>query len=206
MPNTTDGNTDASFILASGNDHKAMEFSGLFSSSRVKIIAAEEKIDVIEDGETFRQNALLKAQAYFKQYNRPVMADDSGLVINNIPEIMGIHSARFGSAGSDFPQKCRELIDLLDQKKLLSQDERSAYFVCVLCFYVSENEIFYFEGKLTGHIGNEAQGDQGFGYDPIFIPSKLENKTLAEDPDWKSLNSHRCKAVNTAIKFFDKRN
>ncbi len=189
-----------SFLLASGNAHKAEEFKELFLDA-IKISAALKSIEIDESGETFTENSLLKAKAYFNTYKVPSMADDSGLVIEALPSILGVQSARFSPDLTEYSQKCTKLIEMLDSS---NSKERKAYFVCVLCFYLSPEEIYFFEGRVHGTIGTTLKGNQGFGYDPIFIPDRKENdgKSLAELPEWKNMFSHRAKAVQSALEFF----
>lgn len=185
------------FILASGNAHKAEEFNELLNPSVITTLAAPEKLDVIEDGKSFQANALLKAKAYFDHYQKPVLADDSGLVVSALPGELGIHSARFGGEGKSDQQRYELLLE-----KMKDQTDRAAYFVCLLCFYFSPDKIFFFEGRLQGSIGTEAIGEHGFGYDPVFIPSKLVGKSFAEDPHFKAKHSHRAVACQQAETFF----
>lgn len=187
-----------SFLLASGNAHKAEEFKELFNGI-VTISAAPKTLEVDETGKTFTENAFLKAKAYYDTYKVPALADDSGLVVEALPEILGVHSARFAPELPAYPDKCRKLIELLQSK-----DNHQAYFVCVLCFYLSPDEVFFFEGRVHGSIGSELKGEHGFGYDPVFIPVRSENdgKSLAELPEWKNEFSHRAKAVQSALHFF----
>lgn len=189
-------------ILASGNQHKAEEFAELFDKKIVKIEAASEKIDVVEDGDTFFSNARKKAEAYFEKYKKPVMADDSGLVVEALPDDLGLYSARFGGEDLTDRQRAELLIE-----KMKEQDNRNAYFICVLCFYLSPEEVFFFEGRMDGKIGKSYLGDHGFGYDPVFIPQHHEGaNTLAMLPEWKKENSHRSQACNAAQNFFNRQN
>jgi XTP/dITP diphosphohydrolase len=190
------------FTLASGNQHKAREFAELFDSKVIQVEAAPEKVSVDESGESFQQNAFLKAEAYFKKFQRPTMADDSGLVVEERPNILGIHSARYAPETDDYQTKCEKLIQELSD---LEGEHRRAYFVCYLCFYLSPNEVFFFEGRLKGEIGQEYRGSGGFGYDPIFLPETMKGKTLAELSEWKQKNSHRAKAAKMAQTFFRER-
>lgn len=191
------------FMLASGNAHKAEEFGELFPKECISIIAAPEKIDVVEDGATYRENALKKAEAYYQRFGKPVMADDSGLDVMALPDELGIHTARFGGEGLSASQRNELLIKKLSE---VENDARSAQFVCILCFYNSPEEIFFFEGRLKGAIAEAQSGDKGFGYDPVFLPEKaVEGKTLAEVPDWKALHSHRALACQSALNFFKER-
>ncbi len=189
------------FILASGNSHKAEEFNELFDSAILQVESAPEKVAVVEDGTTFSENALKKCLGYFEKFKQPVLADDSGLVVNAIPNELGIHSARFGGDGLDDKGRAELLL-----QKMQGIEDRSAYFICVLCFYFSEDEYYFFEGRVHGGIGTEYRGEHGFGYDPVFIPEGLDGvKTLAELPEWKNLNSHRSKASKHAQTFFRER-
>jgi XTP/dITP diphosphohydrolase len=210
-----------SFKIASGNEHKRKEFEVLFSK-RPGLVCNESsqniKLEVEETGSTFEENALLKARAYFDHYKAPTMSDDSGLVVSALPEELGIHSARFGGEGLSDQQRYELLLEKLKGKE---GNERSAYFVCVLCFYISPEEFYYFEGRMEGKITQAAHGQDGFGYDPIFHPSELEGLTqnpvnmgheedyvdisVAMVPDWKHKHSHRAKACQLALKFFSER-
>jgi len=190
-------------ILASSNAHKAEEFAELFDPKLITVKAAPEKIDVVEDGESYFENALLKAKAYYDRFKVPVIADDSGLNVLALPDELGLHSARFGGPGLNDKDRAELLLKKMDGKA-----ERSAYFSCVLCVYMNEKEIFYFEGRMNGSVGYSYRGSTGFGYDPVFIPAEKaeEGLTVAELHEWKQKNSHRAVAVGFAQKFLGQRN
>ncbi len=190
-------------ILASGNAHKAEEFAELFDPKTILVKAAKEKIEVVEDGQSYFANALLKAEAYYKKFKTPVIADDSGLNVEAFPEELGITSARFGGAGLN--DKDRALLLL---NKMEGIANRSASFTCVLCIYINDKEIFYFEGRMAGSIAYSYRGTGGFGYDPVFIPSDRadDGLTVAELNEWKQKNSHRAVAATFAQKFLSSRN
>lgn len=190
-------------LLASGNAHKAEEFAELFNSKLITVKAATEKIDVAETGETYFENALLKAKAYYDRFKVPVIADDSGLNVMALPAELGLHSARFGGEGLTDRERAELLL-----KKMDGVSEREAFFSCVLCVYLNEKEVFYFEGRMNGSVGYSYRGSTGFGYDPVFIPSEKasEGLTLAELHEWKQKNSHRSIAVSFAQKFLGQRN
>ena len=191
------------FFLASGNVHKAKEFTELFDKKIAEVLPAPEKVDVEESGVTFQQNAFVKAEKYHQKFQVPVLADDSGLEVACLHEEMGVHSARFGGEGLSDRERATLLLEKLKSKVGV---DRSACFVCVLCFYFSDQEIFFFEGRMEGKIAFEYRGEAGFGYDPIFIPTHgVEDSTLAEIPDWKKEHSHRSKAVALAHRFFVER-
>ncbi|MFG1500189.1 RdgB/HAM1 family non-canonical purine NTP pyrophosphatase [Halobacteriovorax sp. XZX-3] len=185
------------FILATGNAHKAEEFAVLFKETNISINAASAKLDVVEDGNTFQENALKKAQAYFEEFKTPVVADDSGITVEALPQELGIYSARFGGEGLTDRQRAELLLD-----KLNGEQNRNAYFTCVLCFYLSPEEIYFFEGRMEGEISDSYTGEGGFGYDPVFCPKAFPDQTVAQLEEWKNENSHRAKAVGSAIKFF----
>ena len=187
------------FLLASANAHKAEELNDLLNQAGVTIVPSSEKLDVVEDGSTFQENALKKAQAYYEKFSRPAVADDSGLVIPAREDILGIYSARYAPEAEDYKEKNEILLkDIQD----LKGDKRKAYFACYLCFYISPEEVYFFEGRVHGVIGDTQQGEKGFGYDPIFNPDGCEGKSLAQLPEWKMKNSHRAKASQSAINFF----
>lgn len=185
------------FLLASGNAHKAEEFKELFHGT-LSVSAAPASIEVDETGKTFTENAFLKAKAYFDTYKVPALADDSGLVVESLPDILGVQSARFAPELPSYADKCKLLLQMLEGKK------REAYFVCVLCFYLSPEEVYFFEGRVHGEIGSELKGEKGFGYDPVFIPERKEGDgmSLAQLPEWKNEFSHRAKASQVALQFF----
>jgi XTP/dITP diphosphohydrolase len=185
------------YILASTNKHKVQELNDLLEDSPIIVVSSDDKMEVVEDGDSFRANALLKAKAYYDKYERPTLSDDSGLVVNAIPDQLGIYSARFAPDFPEYSDKCQKLIEILNP-----YDDKSAYFVCYLCFYKSPEEIYFFEGRVHGTIAETLSGDGGFGYDPVFLPEGRSGRSLAEESEWKMTNSHRAKACSQAVKFF----
>lgn len=187
-------------ILASGNAHKAQEFKELFGEV-VEVAPAPRTLEVDETGKTFTENAFLKARAYYEAFKGPALADDSGLTLEALPDLLGVQSARFAPELKTYSEKNRHLLELIEKQKV---EDRKAYFTCVLCFYFSPDEVFFFEGRVHGSIGKELKGEGGFGYDPIFIPERKDNddRSLAELPEWKNEFSHRAKAVQSALHFF----
>ena len=189
------------FTLASGNPHKAGEFSDLFDRSIVRVSPAPEKQNIEETGLSFQQNALLKAERYFQVLKTPTLADDSGLEVSALSGEMGIRSARFGGPGLGDRERALLLLE-----KLKNERERKARFICFLCFYLSPEEVFFFEGRMEGSISHQYRGEHGFGYDPVFVPLHCEGEeTLAEIPEWKGQYSHRAKAAGLAQSFFQGR-
>ncbi len=187
-------------FLASGNVHKAYEFSFLLDPKVFKVNSAPMTLDVVEDGETYEANALIKAEAYYKRLQSPLFSDDSGIEVDSLPDELGIKSARFGGDGLNDSDRVNLLLERLEG---LPKEKRSAAFVCKLCFYMNPSEIFFFEGRVEGFIGDRVIGDSGFGYDPVFHPrGKFEAKTLAQLSNWKKMNSHRAVASRLATQFF----
>jgi XTP/dITP diphosphohydrolase len=189
------------FILASGNLHKAEEFKVLLDEQVIDVHAASEKLEVEENGSTYNENAYLKAKAYYEKFKVPVLSDDSGLNVAALPAQLGIHSARYGGEGLDDKGRATLLLETMKD-----EENRDAYFTCVLCFYLNPQEIFFFEGRLNGVIGKEYKGEHGFGYDPIFHGlGPNVSMSVAEVPEWKDENSHRAHACKMALKFFKER-
>ena len=124
-------------ILASGNLHKSEEFSELFDPKLIIVKAAPSRVEVVEDGETYFENALLKAKAYYDKFKVAVMADDSGLNVAALPNELGLHSARFGGDGLNDRDRAELLL-----KKMDGVAFREAFFSCVLCVYMNEKEGF----------------------------------------------------------------
>jgi XTP/dITP diphosphohydrolase len=209
------------FFLASGNLHKVGEFKEFFSKNKANFSVKEapQKIDVLEDGPTYLENAYLKAKGYHEALKKPVMSDDSGLEVLGLPGELGIYSSRFGGGDLTDFDKVKYLLERL---KGLSGEKRDAVFTCVLCFFLNPHEVFFFEGRLRGKISETIVGEKGFGYDPVFIPGEIKEEhfegylegkrgvpdgdiTLASVPEWKAEHSHRAKSCYSAVKFFKER-
>lgn len=190
------------FILATGNAHKRDEFAVLFDQDVLRISSPDKKIEVEESGDTYVANALLKAEAYYLEFKKPVLSDDSGLTVEALPNELGVQSARFGGVGLNDRARAELLLKKLELFK--AEHERKAYFTCVLCFYFSPEEIYFFEGRFHGVIArNYSELGDDFGYDPVFIPeAKLdEGRAVSELKEWKNSHSHRAIASKYAESF-----
>lgn len=185
-------------ILASQNKHKVQELNQLLGSS-FQVSSPAKKLEVDESADTFSGNAKLKAMAYFMEFRQPAVSDDSGIIVDALPNELGVRSARFAPQFSDYKDKNDHLLEKLHG---LPIEKRTARYVCDLCFVLSKDEIFHFEGRLEGLIGLVAKGSGGFGYDPIFYPKDITGQSIAELADWKAENSHRAKASALAKNFF----
>lgn len=153
--------------------------------------------EIEETGKTFEENAELKARAIFEFSGLPAFADDSGLEVAILKNAPGVKSARYAGEPSN-SSKNNEL--LLKNMKGLSN--RKARFVCVICLVTSTKTLF-FEGLVNGEIAQEASGENGFGYDPVFIPESF-TKTFGElGPEIKNQISHRNQAFSKMLPFLD---
>lgn len=182
-------------VIATKNPGKAKEFQEMFAplGYQVKTLLDYPEIpDVEETGQTFQENALLKAKEIANQLNCPVIADDSGLAIDALGGRPGVYSARY--AGEPKNDE-RNIQKVLEELKDVPDNERTAHFICVLAVVVPGREPLLFEGRCDGVILREKRGENGFGYDPIFYVSE-RGKTMAEmTPAEKHSVSHRGKAL-----------
>jgi len=194
LPGKTKGKNKMKIIFATQNIGKAKEVKAIFAGSQFEIISLYDlgnKIEVEETGSTFRENAFLKAKAIYNIYKVPVVADDSGLSVEQIEGRPGVYSARYAGEKCTYEDNNLKLIAELYN---LSEPHR-AKFISYAVFYDGKNEVEA-AGELPGHIINEQRGTNGFGYDPIFIPDGYE-KTIAElEFEEKNSISHRAKSFN----------
>lgn len=176
-----------------------MEISKIVENTAIviKSLAAFGNLaDAIEDGHSFAENALKKAQHYFQLIQKPVMADDSGLVVPALNGDPGIFSARYAGPESDYDQNN---LKLLREMQGLEKNARKAYFVCAACFY-NGSEVVQAEGRIHGIITTKLAGTHGFGYDPLFYIPEY-GKTFAEmAPELKNNISHRYLAFSNLLK------
>ena len=185
-------------ILASQNQHKLVELSAILSQLGFEIALESEyglDIDVDETGTTFEENSLLKAEAVMKASGMPVLADDSGLMVDALNGAPGVYSARYGHKNSD-----AERIDyLLENLKDVPAERRTAKFVCVITCLWPDGRKIAARGECPGQILLAPQGQGGFGYDPVFYLPELQ-KTYAElRPEEKNAISHRGKALRALL-------
>ena len=185
-------NTTKKIYLATNNLHKKREMEAILKTELT--IPKDEGIefDVVEDGLTFIDNAIIKAKALYDIVKQPVLADDSGLCVTALGGAPGIYTARFGQDEGVVDQKGQN--DLLI-KKLENKEDRSASFICAFVLYFNENRMYAIQEEFKGKIAFSEYGEGGFGYDPIFIADG-QTKTNAElGDDFKNEYSHRAKAA-----------
>lgn len=175
-------------VLATHNRHKVAELRRILLGLDVELLSADDVglADVEETGETFADNALLKARAGVAASGLACVADDSGLVVDALGGAPGVHSARYGGSGTD---DARNLALVLE--RMAGVEHRSARFVCVAALVASDGREWTAEGVVEGHLTERPRGSGGFGYDPIFSPAGDE-RTMAElSPAEKDAISHR---------------
>jgi XTP/dITP diphosphohydrolase len=182
-------------VLATRNQGKIREIEKALDLPRLEIRSLQDFPDlpeVVEDGRTFLENALKKAQACAQATGCPALADDSGLEVDFLNGAPGIYSARFSEAGATDEANNRKLLSLLEG---IPEEGRTARFVCRIVLYLPEGKWIQTEGFCPGIIALGFQGEHGFGYDPIFYLPEL-NKTMAEIPlEEKNRISHRAQAL-----------
>ena len=161
-------------VFATGNSNKVREIREIFKDSDTEIISLKEAgipSDAVENGDTFADNAVIKAKAASGYTDMIVMADDSGLVIDALGGEPGIYSARYMGEDTSYRIKNAELIKRLEG---VPAEKRTARFVCAIAALLPDGTTHIFEGKIEGRIGYGEAGEGGFGYDPIFFIPKEE--------------------------------
>ncbi len=186
-------------LLATHNPHKKREILALLKDLPIDVMTLDDLGDqdqVIEDGDTFFDNAFKKACYFSKKYHMMTLADDSGLCVHALEGRPGVHSARFSNQGDK--QNNHKLLFLMDK-----HPNRQAHFVSCLVLCLENQSPIVFEGILEGLIAEEAQGSNGFGYDPIFyVPAY--GMTLAQmDMAQKNQLSHRAIALQRLMRWFN---
>ncbi len=186
-------------VLASHNKGKLIEMQDLLAPFDIRILSAQELnlSEAIEDGETFAENALIKARLAAKESEKISIADDSGLCVEALDNAPGVHSARWAQTKEgvrDFDYGMEKI-----QKQIQDNTNRNAFFISVLAVVWPDGKEQVFEGRIEGQITWPPQGENGFGYDPIFTPNGY-NKTFAQmDRQQKQTLSHRSIAFKKLI-------
>lgn len=186
-------------IIATNNQGKVKEFKEILSPLGFEPVSLKDEgieIDVNEDGETFEENAHIKAKAVYEICKCPVIADDSGLQVDFLGGAPGIYSARYAGEDATDEERCDKILSELDG---VDESMRTARFVCALYCIMDDETEYSVLGTFEGYIGTEKIGENGFGYDPIFM---VDGESVAEmDADKKNGMSHRANALKklTAI-------
>lgn len=186
-------------LLASSNENKKREFNQILKKVGFNVITPDDiNLDIsgiVEDAETFKGNAFIKADYLKRKTSLPVIADDSGLVVDALAGEPGVYSARYAGPDKNNEDNIRKLLKNLEG---VEQDKRTAHFVCALCMLFPNGEKIEVQGEVSGKITFEKRGESGFGYDPVFMYE--DNKTFAQmSSDEKNEISHRKVALNKLL-------
>ncbi|MBN1868053.1 RdgB/HAM1 family non-canonical purine NTP pyrophosphatase [Candidatus Sumerlaeota bacterium] len=185
--------TDRTLLVGTNNAHKAREIAALLEDMNVRVATPREigiDCEPVEDGATFRDNALLKARFYSRASGLPCLADDSGLEVDALDGRPGVLSSRYAPTDPERIQR------LLDEMKNVEANRRAARFVCAAALVDARSETEIVEiGTCEGEIAFEPRGTNGFGYDPVFCLADV-GQTMAElTPEEKNARSHRGRAL-----------
>ena len=186
-------------VIATNNPNKVEEYRQMFASiSNIKLFSLKDEnihIEIEENGKTFKENSLIKAESISKLTNKFILADDSGLEIEALDNFPGIYSARF-MEGRPYKEKWAAIFEMLKNK-----ENKNAQFHCAITFITPSKDKYVFEGIEKGYITEKIEGENGFGYDPIFFSNSL-NKTFGNaTEEEKNAVSHRGKAFSQLLEF-----
>ena len=199
-------------IFATGNKNKMIEIRMILADLGCKILSQKEagiQADVVEDGQTFEENALIKATTIadiarkMPEYkNAVVLADDSGLEIDALNKEPGIYSARYMGEDTSYDIKNQALIDRLEG---VPDEKRTARFVCAIAAALPDGSTEVVRGTMEGRIGYEITGENGFGYDPIFYVPEYGCTSAELEPEKKNELSHRGEGLRKMRKVLEEK-
>ena len=195
-----------SIVLATHNPGKVKEISDLLKKFNLNIYSAKyfNIKEPIENGKSFTENAIIKSSYVSKKTNLPALADDSGLCVPILDNQPGIFSARWAGKEKNFLKASYKIEKKMNNICKMTKKNRKAFFCCALSLSIPNGEIYTYEGKVHGHLQFPPRGNNGFGYDPIFIPLKFK-KTFGEMKyKFKESISHRKKAFIKLEKYLIK--
>lgn len=197
MEQTSKGDNEdmKKIIFATGNAGKMREIREIMAGSNVEVLSMKEAgidVEVVEDGTTFEENAVIKAKAIAEHTDAIVMADDSGLEVDYLDKAPGVYSARFMGEDTSYDIKNQAIIDKLDG---VPKEQRTARFVCAIAAALPNGETLITRQTMEGYIGYKAEGENGFGYDPIFMLDEYGCSSAAISREEKNAISHRGKAL-----------
>ena len=192
-------------IFATGNKDKMREIREIMADCDVQIQSMKEagiQVDIVEDGKTFEENALIKARAIAAHTDAIVLADDSGLEIDALNKEPGVYSARYMGEDTSYDIKNRILLDRLEG---VPDEERRARFVCAVAAVFPDGTVKVVRETIEGQIAHEIVGENGFGYDPIFYVPEYGCTTAEMTPELKNELSHRGKALRAMKKILEEK-
>ncbi len=184
-------------IFATGNENKMREIREIYGDLNYEILSMKEAgidVDIVEDGETFEDNALIKAKAVANAFDGEavVLADDSGLEVDALGGEPGVYSARYMGEDTPYSKKNQAIIERLNG---VEKADRTARFVCAIAAVFPDGHTAVKRGTIEGYIGWEPAGENGFGYDPIFYVDEYGCSTAQMTPEQKNAISHRGNAL-----------
>ena len=182
-------------IFATGNEGKMREIRRIMEDLDVEIFSLKEagiQADIVEDGSSFEENAVIKAKAIMELTGELTLADDSGLEIDALNKEPGVYSARYMGEDTPYPVKNQKILDRMEG---VPEKERTARFVCVIAAAFPDGQIRTSRGTMEGIIGYEIKGENGFGYDPIFFLPELGRYSAELCSEEKNRLSHRGEAL-----------
>ena len=192
-------------IFATGNADKMREIREILSDLDAEVVSMKEagiQADIVEDGTTFEENAVIKATAISKLTGEIVLADDSGLEIDYLNKEPGVYSARYMGEHTDYHIKNANLIQRLEG---VPDEKRDARFVCVIACAYPDGTVDTATGIIEGKLAKEPKGENGFGYDPIFYLPERGMTTGEMEPEEKNAISHRGIAIRKMVEILKKR-
>ena len=180
-------------VVASTNEGKIKEIKAMLDEIGIEVKSLkdvfDQEIDIEENGKTFKENAFIKAKTICDMIHKPVLADDSGLEVDALDGAPGIYSARFMGHDTSYDIKNQYIIDAVKGK------ERTARFVCAMALCIPDEEPILIEEYFNGEINDKIEGENGFGYDPIFYVPELHKTSASLTLEEKNQYSHRAKSL-----------
>lgn len=190
------------FTVATNNKDKMVEIKEIIKGINANIISIadlKEEIQIIENGSTFEENALIKAKAVHDITGGYVMADDSGLSIKALDGRPGIHSARFAGENTSYDIKIKKIWE-----ELYNFPDKTASFICAIAIIRPDKSHFIVRGEIEGEIQEKQEGKNGFGYDPIFYVPEYNMTTASMSSELKNKISHRGIALRLMMEILKK--
>lgn len=185
-------------VVASTNKGKIREIKAMLEGIGIEVISIKDVLgynpDVEETGKTFIENAVIKAETVMKMINKPTLADDSGLEVDALDKAPGIYSSRWMGEDTPYSIKNQAIIDQVAGK------ERTARFICAMALAIPGEETITIQESFEGEINDRIEGENGFGYDPIFYFPPLKKTSATMSMEEKNQHSHRAKALKKLYK------
>ena len=191
-------------IVASGNQGKIKEIKAMLEPLDIHVLSMKDvlgdDVDIEENGTTFEENAIIKAESIMKQVQRPVLADDSGLEVDYLNGEPGIYSARYLGEDTSYEYKNKVILERLEG---VPEEKRGARFVCAMALAIPDQETKVFKETFEGLVNDHIAGENGFGYDPIFYFPPLKKTSAEMTMEEKNQYSHRAKALRDLYRYLE---